>query len=65
VFRDRSLGTRIRVLEGRAKSGDEARDVLEAIGQAVRARYETGGDPSAPRDAATLSATAPVPDTEK
>jgi len=44
VFRDRGLGTRIRVLERRAMKDDDARKVLEAIGQAIRARYETRTD---------------------
>ncbi len=46
VFRDRPLAARIRVLETRTTGTDkdEACDALAAIGQAVRARYETPAD---------------------
>lgn len=40
VFRDHLLAARLRELEARVES-DQVRDVTEAIGQAIRARYET------------------------
>jgi hydroxymethylpyrimidine pyrophosphatase-like HAD family hydrolase len=42
VFRDRSLAAHIHRLEGNLPR-DAARDIAEAIAQAIRARYETGG----------------------
>lgn len=53
VFRDHPLAAFLRRVEARAES-DEARDVAEAIGQAIRARYETAvgalrDDGAAPR----------------
>ena len=49
VFRDRPLATRVRVLEERTTPSADESDTLSAIGQAVRARYQTpwdGGDPA-------------------
>jgi hypothetical protein len=42
VFRDRSLAAHIHRLEGNVNR-DAARDIADAIAQAIRARYETGG----------------------
>jgi hypothetical protein len=42
VYRDRSLAAHIHRLEGNVNR-DAARDIAEAIAQAIRARYETGG----------------------
>jgi hypothetical protein len=42
VFRDRSLAAHIHRLEGNV-TRDAARDIADAIAQAIRARYETGG----------------------
>jgi hydroxymethylpyrimidine pyrophosphatase-like HAD family hydrolase len=43
VFRDRGLATHLRSIERRAGT-DEAREVAEAIAQAIRSRYETAPD---------------------
>jgi hypothetical protein len=40
VFRDRPLATHLHSIEARVES-DDPRDVADAIGQAIRARYET------------------------
>jgi hypothetical protein len=40
VFRDRPLAAHLHTLESGAKS-DDVRDVADAVGQAIRARYET------------------------
>ena len=40
VFRDRPLAAHLRKLEA-AVDGDHARDIVDAVAQAVRARYET------------------------
>jgi hypothetical protein len=45
VFRDRSLATHLRSVEERAAS-DDPREVVDAIAQAIRARYETAADPA-------------------
>jgi len=42
VFRDRSLAAHIHRLEGNVPR-DATRDIADAIAQAIRARYETGG----------------------
>ena len=41
VFRDRALASHVRVVEDRLPD-DTQRDVLDAVSQAIRARYETG-----------------------
>jgi hydroxymethylpyrimidine pyrophosphatase-like HAD family hydrolase len=43
VFRDRRLALRIRTLEARVP-GDDTHDIVGAIAQAIRARYETPAD---------------------
>ena len=50
VFRDRSLATRLRALEARQDGDSEGHHVIDAISQAIRARYETAAD-AADRDA--------------
>ena len=40
VFRDRPLAAQLCNVEARVES-DDARDVADAIGQAIRSRYET------------------------
>jgi hypothetical protein len=39
VFRDRPLAAHLRSIEGRIQR-DEVRDVADAVGQAIRARYD-------------------------
>jgi hydroxymethylpyrimidine pyrophosphatase-like HAD family hydrolase len=43
VFRDRALAAHLRKVEARVVE-DDARDVADAVGQAIRARYETTDD---------------------
>jgi hydroxymethylpyrimidine pyrophosphatase-like HAD family hydrolase len=43
VFRDRALAAHLRVVEARVIE-DDARDVADAVSQAIRARYETTDD---------------------
>jgi haloacid dehalogenase-like hydrolase/uncharacterized protein DUF87 len=43
VFRDRALAAHLRVVEARVIE-DDTRDVADAVGQAIRARYETTDD---------------------
>jgi hydroxymethylpyrimidine pyrophosphatase-like HAD family hydrolase len=52
VFRDRPLAARLSAIETRIET-DDARDIAEAIAQAIRARYETapGPTPGDPRRA--------------
>jgi hypothetical protein len=40
IFRDHALAAHLRTVEERVES-DDARDVADAVGQAIRARYET------------------------
>ena len=42
VFRDRSLAAHIHRVEGNVPR-DAVRDIADATAQAIRARYETGG----------------------
>ena len=43
VFRDRTLAAHLREVEARLAE-DDTRDVADAVGQAIRARYETSDD---------------------
>jgi hypothetical protein len=43
VFRDRPLAAHLHTVESRVDS-DDARDVADAVGQAIRARYETAAE---------------------
>ena len=47
VFRDGPLAAHLRGIEDRA-DGEETRDTIEAIAQAIRARYEAVAEPGAP-----------------
>jgi hypothetical protein len=41
VFRDGPLAAHLRTVEARGET-DDSREVLDALAQAIRARYETG-----------------------
>lgn len=50
VFRDHPLAAHLRAVEGQVDT-DDTRDIIEAIAQAIRARYETIAEPAVqPKD---------------